>query len=135
MKILAVDLGLKRTGFAVSDPDERLAVALPTLERADAARVARVVAEQGAEMVVVGLPLNMDGSRGERALAAEDFSRKLQPLVSVPVTLWDERLSSAEGESRLRNAGLTRKERARRSDAAAAIVILESFLASRRSRG
>lgn len=133
MRILAVDLGTKRTGFAISDPDERLAVALPTLQNAGPDAVAELAKEHGAEFVVVGLPLNMDGSRGPRAEAAEDFARQLQKRIPV-VELWDERLSTSEGDSRLREAGLSRKERAKRSDAAAAIVILESFLAARRRK-
>jgi putative Holliday junction resolvase len=132
MRILAVDLGERRTGLAISDSDERMALALPTLERAGAKDVADVAAEQGAGLVVVGLPLNMDGTAGPRAKAAQAFAAELRALLSAPVELWDERLSSAEAESRLRQAGLNRKDRARRSDAAAAIVILEGFLGSRK---
>ncbi|MBI2930090.1 MAG: Holliday junction resolvase RuvX [Planctomycetes bacterium] len=134
MRILAVDLGEKRTGLAISTPDERMALALPTLVHADAASVTRVAQEQAVEMIVVGLPLNMDGTVGPRAAAAQEFAEELRHLVTMPVTLWDERLSTAEGEARLRQAGLSRRDRAKRSDAAAAIVILEAFLASRRKR-
>jgi putative Holliday junction resolvase len=132
VKILAVDLGEKRTGLAMSDEAERMALAMPTLLDADAEAIARVAREHGVGLVVVGLPLNMDGSVGPRAQAAQEFARELQTLLPIPIATWDERLSSAEGDARLREAGLRRKERARRSDAAAAIVILEAFLSARR---
>lgn len=130
--ILAVDLGARRTGLAISDPEGRMALALPTLEDADAAAIAKVAEERGAALVVIGLPFNMDGTEGPRAKEARAFADELRSVLRAPVELWDERLSSAEGDRRLRQAGLSRKERARRSDAAAAIVILEGFLASRK---
>ncbi len=128
MKVLAVDLGEKRTGLAISDPAGKMALALPTLAGADPADVARVAEEQGAEAVIVGLPLNMDGTAGPAAARALAFMEVLRLHVDLPVEPWDERLSTAEGDARLRRAGLTRKERRRRADVAAAIVILESYL-------
>ena len=128
MKVLAVDLGEKRTGFAVSDPEERMALALPTLEDVAAADAARVAAEQGAGCVVVGLPLNMDGTAGPAARRSLAFIEELKLHLDVPVIAWDERLSTAEGDARLRQAGLRRKDRRKRADAAAAVVILESYL-------
>ncbi len=132
MRILAVDLGEKRTGLAVSTPDELMALALPTLLDADAEAVARAAKEQGAELVVIGLPINMDGTAGPAAERAQEFARELQALLSAPVATWDERLSTAEGDSRMRAQGLSRKDRAKRADAAAAIVILEAFMAHRK---
>ncbi|HXG61676.1 MAG TPA: Holliday junction resolvase RuvX, partial [Planctomycetota bacterium] len=101
MKVLAVDLGGRRTGLAISDPEGRLAMALPTLEDATAEDVARVAEEHQAEEVLVGLPLNMDGTVGPSARRAMDFAEELRTRVRVPVVLWDERLSSAEGHARL----------------------------------
>jgi putative Holliday junction resolvase len=132
MKVLAVDLGTKRTGFAVSDPGGKMALALPTLEDVTPADVARVVSEQEAEEVVVGLPLNMNGTEGPAARRTLDFVEELRLHVAVPVATWDERLSTAEGEARLREAGLSRKERRKRSDVAAAVVILDSYLRRKR---
>lgn len=132
MKVLAVDLGEKRTGFAISDPAEKMALALPTLEEVTPADVTRVAEEQGAERIVVGLPLNMDGTAGPSAARVLAFVEELRHHLEVPVETWDERLSTAEGDARLRQAGLNRKERRRRADVAAAVVILESYL--RRSR-
>lgn len=126
--MLAVDLGQKRTGFAVSDPKGSMALALPTLEDVEPADVARVAEEQAAEKVVVGLPINMDGTVGPSAQRALDFIEELKLHVDVPVEPWDERLSTAEGQARLRQAGLNRKERRKRADVAAAVVILESYL-------
>jgi putative Holliday junction resolvase len=128
VKVLAVDLGAKRTGFAISDPAERMALALPTLEDVSAADVACLAEEQGADRVVVGLPINMDGTVGPSAQRALEFVEELRLHLRVPVEPWDERLSTAEGEARLRQAGLDRRERRKRADVAAAVVILESYL-------
>jgi len=128
VKVLAVDLGTKRTGFAISDPQGKMALALPTLQDVTATDVAVLVEDQGAEEVVVGLPLNMDGTTGPSARRALDFIEELRIQVTVPVVPWDERLSTVEGQTRLREAGLDRKDRHRRADVAAAIVILESYL-------
>lgn len=128
MKVMAVDLGERRTGVAISDPEERMALALPTLEKAGPQDVARLAREQGAGCVVVGLPLNMDGTEGPAARRARAFMEELSLLLDLPVIAWDERLSSAEGDSRLRQAGLNRRQRHKRVDAAAAVVILESYL-------
>ena len=128
MRVLAVDLGGKRTGFAISDPQEKMALALPTLVDVTPVDVARVAEEQGAEQVIVGLPLNMDGTEGPAALRALEFIEDLKLHVDLPVLPWDERLSTVEGQARLREAGLDRKDRHRRADVAAAIVILESYL-------
>lgn len=133
MRILAVDLGTKRTGFAISDPQEKMALALPTLHDVEPTDVAELVDTQGAEHVIVGLPLNMDGTEGPSARRCLEFMADLRLLVNVPVEPWDERLSTAEGQERLRAAGLDRHDRARRADVAAAIVILESYLRRKKS--
>ena len=128
MKVLAVDLGTKRTGFAISDPSGKMALALPTLQDVTAVDVAVLAEDHGAEEVIVGLPLNMDGTTGPSARRALKFIEELKLHVIVPVVPWDERLSTAEGQERLRQAGLDRRDRHKRADVAAAIVILESYL-------
>ena|SRR2546427_2121115 len=128
MKVLAVDLGARRTGFAISDPGEKMALALPTLENVTPADVACLAEEQQAETIVVGLPINMDGTSGPAARRSLDFVEELKLHVEIPVVTWDERLSTVEGNARLRQAGLNRKERRKRADVAAAVVILESYL-------
>ncbi len=136
MRILAVDPGTRRTGLAISDREERLAVALPTIPAADdgldGARIAEIAQAEGAEEVVVGLPINMDGSEGPRAAATRELIEDIRLASGLPVRGWDERLSTAEAESRLRGAGLDRREVSRGSDAASAIVILERYLEWRR---
>ena len=136
MKVLAVDPGEKRSGLAISAGS--MAVALPTLamrgDGKDADRIAKAARDAGAERIVVGLPLNMDGTEGPRARAARDLGEAVRQATDLPVEFWDERLSTAEGEARLREAGLDRRELSRRSDAAAAIVILETWLEKRKDR-
>jgi putative Holliday junction resolvase len=126
--ILAVDLGTKRTGFAMSDPQEKMALALPTGMDITPVDVAVLAHEHRADRIVVGLPLNMDGTVGPSAQRVLEFIDELKLHVAVPVVPWDERLSTAEGQTRLREQGLDRKARHRRADVAAAIVILESYL-------
>jgi putative Holliday junction resolvase len=126
--ILAVDLGAKRTGFAMSDPQEKMALALPTGLDITPVDVAVLAHDQRADEIVVGLPLNMDGTVGPSAQRVLEFIDELKLHVAVPVVPWDERLSTAEGQTRLREQGLDRKDRHRRADVAAAIVILESYL-------
>jgi len=126
--ILAVDLGTKRTGFAMCDPQEKMALALPTLTDVTPVDVAALALERNAGEILVGLPLNMDGTIGPSARRVLDFIDELMIHSTVPVVPWDERLSTAEGQTRLREQGLDRKDRHRRADVAAAIVILESYL-------
>ena len=99
MIILAVDLGTKRTGFAMCDPQEKMALALPTLMDVTAVDVAALAEERGAGTIIVGLPLNMDGTVGPSAQRALDFIDELKLHVVVPVVPWDERLSTAEGQT------------------------------------
>ncbi|HTF55828.1 MAG TPA: Holliday junction resolvase RuvX [Planctomycetota bacterium] len=130
MKVLALDHGDSRTGLAISAGS--IAVALPTVamkgDGRDADRIAKAAKDAEAERIIVGLPLNMDGTEGPRAKMAREFAESLRTATPLPVEMWDERLSTVEGESRLRAAGLDRREMSKRKDAAAAIVILESYL-------
>jgi len=130
VKVLAVDHGDSRTGLAISAGS--IAVALPTVmmkgDGKDADRIAKAAKDAEAERIIVGLPLNMDGTEGPRAKTAREFAEAIRTATPLPVEMWDERLSTAEGESRLRAAGLDRREMSKRKDAAAAIVILESYL-------
>lgn len=126
-------------GVALSDPLGIAAGGLPTLARRDdealAADVAALVAEHEVRTVVVGLPLNMDGSRGERARRTEAFAARLRSALpaSVGVETWDERLSTVEAQRALGGAGLSRRRRAARVDRVAAQLILRSWLESRRA--
>ncbi|MBE3070986.1 MAG: Holliday junction resolvase RuvX [Acidobacteria bacterium] len=132
MRILALDLGERRVGVAVSDPDGIMAHPLVQFEpkgRGDlVARVVRLVAEQGAQRVVVGLPLLHDGRRGEQARRAEAVAAALAGALEAPVVLWDERFSTVEAEAALRGAHLTADRRKARRDKVAAAFILQSYL-------
>ncbi len=132
MRYLALDLGDRRIGVAISDQIGMFARPLEVMERtsraADYAHIAELVQEHGIDLVVVGLPLNMDGSEGSRAAWARDYGAELAETVGVPVELWDERLSTEEAEEILRAQGKRPREHQDWIDAIAAAVILQSYL-------
>ena len=139
-RVIALDLGARRIGVAVCDPEGRLASPYATIERSTPPQVdtavARIVEEVGAARVVVGLPLALSGAHGEAAEAAEAEAERLRAALGVPVETVDERLSTVSASQRLKSAGVnSRKQRqGGRIDQEAAVVILESWLESRRSR-
>lgn len=139
MKIMAVDLGLARTGLAISDPREMLASPIGTVEERDAERLAqRVSAEassQRAQLIVVGHPRNMDGSRGESAQRAEQFAARLGELTGLPVELWDERMTTVSAIGYLNATDVRGKKRKQVVDTVAATIILQDFMDARRLRG
>ena len=132
MRILAVDWGERRIGLAVSDPGGVIASPLPTLTvrgRGDAVgRVATIAGETEAERIVVGLPLQMSGERGEAALAAERFVEALRRRTPVPIHTYDERLTSAVSQRRLHERGVRTGHAKGLVDAGAAVALLESYL-------
>ncbi len=139
MRILAVDFGTRRIGLAACSPEETLVVGAGVIERkaGDDPLPAVVTAARAREpeTVVVGLPLNMDGSYGPKAAEAKAFSERLREALKVPVLLHDERLSSAAAEERLRGVeGMSRARKRSHTNTVAAQVILESFLAARREK-
>jgi putative Holliday junction resolvase len=129
---LALDVGDRRVGVAVSDPTRSLARPLTIIRRRsrreDFARIARLVEEQGATGLVVGHPLNMDDTVGPQARRTQRYAAALEQAVSVPIVLWDERLSSEEAAERLRAAARSRRKRQKHLDDAAAAVILQEYL-------
>ena len=132
-----IDYGKRRLGLALSDPGETIASPATTLDAAGTASAdARLVhdwaSENEVEGFVVGLPLNMDGSRGPQAKLSEDFAEQLRRLGGLPVELWDERLSSFQADQHMQSSGLTAARQKRLRDALAAQVILQSFLDARR---
>jgi putative Holliday junction resolvase len=137
--VLGVDLGDRRIGLAVSDPDETLAVGAGTLfvrsEREALAAIGEVVRERGIERAVVGLPLSMGGGRGPRAQKTERFVERLRAALSVPVSVWDERLTTVEAERALREISPPGRARPGRADEAAAVLLLQNWLDARRARG
>ena len=136
MKILAVDLGMVRTGLAISDVTEFLATPIGTVTERHLdrllERVAALAAEQRAELIVVGHPKNMDGTRGESALRAEGFAEQLKEASGLPVTLWDERMTTVTAHSYLNEADVRGKKRKAVVDTVAATVILQDYLEYRR---
>ncbi len=137
MRILALDVGDRRIGLAISDPTGMLASPLGHVERGDAdvAETLRVAAENDAEEIVVGIPLTMSGASGEQAGKTRAFVRSLRNATAIPVRAVDERLSTAQAERLLRDAGRGRRRRRGgrgRVDASAAAVILQAHLDARR---
>jgi putative Holliday junction resolvase len=132
MRTLGLDLGERRVGVAVSDPEGILAHPLlqfePKGRRDLVATVARLAAEQEAGRVVVGLPLLADGRRGEQARRAEAVVAALAEALDADVVTWDERFSTQDAEAALRGAGLTPGRRKARRDKVAAALILQSYL-------
>ena len=132
-RILALDLGAKRVGVAVSDATATLASPLTTLQRSgdtgrDHRSVARLVADEEAALLIVGLPLNMDGSRGPAALSAEAEAAVLATAVGVPVVLVDERLTTVSADRMLLARGQGAPQRRRTVDQVAAAVMLQAWL-------
>jgi len=130
--LIGLDLGSKTIGVAASDPDRRLATGVTTIKRsafsADAARVLALAAERKAIGIVLGLPINMDGSHGPRAQSTRAFARNLARVTELPIALWDERLSTAAVERDLIAADVSRRKRAAVVDQHAAAYILQGAL-------
>ena len=139
MKILAVDLGVARTGLAICDETETLASPLTTVcERRDEPRLEKVAAlalEHGARQIVVGHPKNMDGTCGESAQRAEAFAEALREKTELPVELWDERLTTVTAIGYLNETDTRGKKRKAVVDTVAATIILQNYLDSRQSGG
>jgi putative Holliday junction resolvase len=138
MRILGIDLGEKRVGIALSDPTGSIASPLCVLDRSgigdeDLARaIASIARERGAEVIVVGLPLNMDGSIGDSAKKAISFAGVLEDIAGIRVQLWDERLSTEAVKRAMIRAGIRKGKRKKAIDGAAAAFILQGYLDRRR---
>ncbi len=130
--LLGLDLGTKTLGLARSDIGLRFANPLETIARTkfgrDAQALLAICERDKIGALVLGLPVNMDGSEGPRAQATRAFARNLAPLTNIPLVFWDERLSTIAAERAMIEADLSRKKRAARIDAAAAAVILQGAL-------
>ena len=134
MRYLAIDYGLRRVGLAHCDGGETIVSPLCQLDNIPdrlgelLAKISKIIDEEQFEAVVVGLPIYMNGGEGEQAKQTRVFARKLAEVVSVPVHLQDERLSSAAADELLADSGLTAKKRKTRRDMLAACEILRDFL-------
>ncbi|MCZ6602066.1 MAG: Holliday junction resolvase RuvX [Planctomycetota bacterium] len=131
-RVLGVDLGGKRIGLAISDPLGYTAQVLDVIQNKSEPDVLRQIGEAVAEhqvvLVVVGLPIKMDGSQGPEAKAAIRFAERLRDSLGISVETWDERLSSVQADRFLAEAEVRGKERKRLQDQLAAQIILQSYL-------
>lgn len=130
--LMGLDLGTKTIGLAISDPERRIASPLKTIARtkfkADAAALLKEAAVHAIAALVIGLPLNMDGSEGPRAQATRAFARNLAAFTDLPMLFWDERLSTAAVTRTLLEADASRKRRSEVVDKMAAAYILQGLL-------
>lgn len=134
MRILGLDIGDKRIGVAISDPEEILASPLATITREDdkkaIADIIKLVDQHNVERIVVGLPYSLDGSIGGQANKVMDFAERLSQYTRASMEIWDERLSTVAVERLLREAGKKKAKKRERRDAAAAAFILQGYLDS-----
>lgn len=132
--ILGLDVGSRTIGVAISDPELRVASPLETIRRgtfaADAGRLRRLIAERQVGGLVLGLPVNMDGSEGPRCQSVRQFAANLQARIEIPIAFWDERLSTAAVTRAMLEADLSRRRRAALVDKMAAAYILQGALDS-----
>jgi putative Holliday junction resolvase len=139
MRIAALDVGEVRVGIAVCDDLEMAAYPVATVRRVgnlvkDVAAVAAVLAEREAEMLVIGLPLSIDGGVGPQAARVQGFGKAMAKKTGLPHVYWDESLTSVEADQLMIEQGLSRAKRREQIDRVAAALILTSFLESRRKR-
>ncbi|OGW92392.1 MAG: hypothetical protein A3D28_05495 [Omnitrophica bacterium RIFCSPHIGHO2_02_FULL_63_14] len=137
MRILGIDYGDRRIGLALSDPLGFTAQGLETLENKGVERTLEAIhqlcKDRGVTEIVVGLPVNMDGTIGPRAKGATEFSLALGRKTALPVRTWDERLTSRQVERLLAQGGASRRAKKAANDRLAATVLLQSYLESKRS--
>ncbi len=137
MRIMAVDYGESRTGIAVCDPTEFLASPVCIIKEKNTLKAIEKIAEQAkqlkAEQIVVGHPLNMDGTRGERAEKCTFVKEEVEKLSGIETVLWDERATTKTALGMLSDSGTFGKKRKEVLDAVAATVILENYLAWRKN--
>lgn len=137
MRIMAVDYGESRTGIAVCDPTEFLASPVCIIKEKNTLKAIEKIVEQAkqlkAEQIVVGHPLNMDGTRGERAEKCTFVKEEVEKLSGIETVLWDERATTKTALGILSDSGTFGKKRKEVLDAVAATVILENYLAWRKN--
>lgn len=131
-RLLGLDLGTKTIGLALSDVERQIATPLETIKRVkfglDAAALLKIAGKYDVAGLVIGLPLNMDGSEGPRVQSTRAFIRNLAPLTSLPIAFWDERLSTMAVTRTLLDADASRAKRAEVVDKMAAAYILQGAL-------
>jgi len=126
MRILGIDYGTKRIGIAVSDELGIIAQAREYIEDID--KVLDIITEENVGKVIIGYPLNMDGTVGPAGKKVEELAQSLKEKLSIPVELWDERLSTKSADHILIEANLSRKKRKQKVDQLAAQIMLQNYL-------
>ncbi len=133
-RILALDLGKKRIGLALSDPLRITAQGLPNLvrtnNRADLAALGDLAREHGVGLILLGNPINMRGAEGRQSGWVREFAAAIESRLGLPVRLWDERLTSVEAGRVLRSSGISIEKRAAAVDKLSAVILLQSYLDS-----
>lgn len=132
MRVLGLDVGDRRIGVALSDETGLIASPLPTIERVgprkDLKAVAALARQHGARAIVVGLPRRLDGGIGPQAEKVQEFAEALRPVAQVPVSYWDERMTTAMAERALIEGDVSRGKRKGVVDQVAAVLILQNWL-------
>lgn len=139
MRCIGLDVGDKRIGIAISDPGALIASPRETLERKgnrkDIAHLLELARREEVSEILVGMPWNLDGSSGPQAEKVTRFVEALRAATEIPITLWDERLSTVGAERALLEADLSRAKRRGAVDRVAAALILQSYLDAKRATG
>jgi putative Holliday junction resolvase len=134
LRILALDLGKKRIGLAISDPLGITAQGLPNLvrinKRTDLAALEQLVRQREVGLILMGNPINMRGDEGRQSGWVREFAQALEKRTGLPVKLWDERLTSVEASRVLRSSGISIEKRAAAVDRLSAVILLQSYLDS-----
>jgi putative Holliday junction resolvase len=137
-RILALDLGKKRIGLALSDELGITAQGLKTMDRAgrrnDIETLRRLIVECGVQTILIGDPINMSGESGHQGNYTREFARELEYKTGLPVKFWDERWTSREAERTLRGSGIAPENRKAAIDRLSAVILLQSFLDSDEAR-
>ncbi|MCL6610243.1 MAG: Holliday junction resolvase RuvX [Peptococcaceae bacterium] len=136
MRVMGLDLGDKTIGVAVSDPMGWTAQAVEVIRRGEnkageIRRLKELIEHYGVEMIILGLPRNMNGTLGDRGRKAVEYAGMIRQELGLPVEMWDERLSTVSAERILLDAGMSRAKRKKNIDKMAAAVILQGYLDSR----
>lgn len=131
-KVLAIDLGEKRIGLAISDETRTIAAGYDVMSRKsrkeDLERYAEIIAAEAITLIVMGLPITLSGEEGQRAAWVRDYSAELSKNIAVPLEFWDERFSTKQAEASLHARGKRGKSVKERVDAVAAAFILQDYL-------
>jgi len=135
-RVLALDLGKRRIGLALSDELGFTAQGIETLQRTnireDLTRLQQLITERNVTLILLGKPLHMSGDEGRQVQHAREFGARLGEATGLPVEYWDERLTTVEAQRVLRESGISQRKRTLAVDRLAAVILLESYLDSRR---